>query len=84
MDRQDRCEVGASELSDDIEDTSIIGCLTDQAAKIRRMKLPVFAWRSSDQAVQLLLSRIKEGSDAGEGRIVRYGLVLGPARCKVL
>jgi hypothetical protein len=25
-----------------------------------------------------------QGSDAGEGRIVRYGLVLGPARCKVL
>jgi transposase len=25
-----------------------------------------------------------KGSDAGEGRIVRYGLVLGPARCKVL
>lgn len=31
MDRQDRCEAGASELSDDIEDTSIIGCLTDQS-----------------------------------------------------
>jgi transposase len=31
-----------------------------------------------------VLSGIILGSDAGEGRIVRYGLVLGPARCKVL
>ena len=73
MDRQDRCEVGASELSDDIEDTSIIGCLTDQAAKIRRMKLPVFAWRSSDQAMQLLLSRIKHA--------LRFGICNGPRSC---
>jgi hypothetical protein len=59
MDCESGREPRASELSDDIEDTSIIGCLTDQAAKIRRMKLPVFAWRSSDQAVQLLFSRIQ-------------------------
>jgi hypothetical protein len=37
MDRQDRCELGTSKLSDDIEHPSIVGSLTDQPAEIRRM-----------------------------------------------
>ena len=58
MDCESGREPRASELPDDLEDTRVISGLPDQATKIRRMKLPVFAWRSSDQAVQLLFSRI--------------------------
>jgi hypothetical protein len=54
MDRQDCSELGTSELSDDIEDPSIIGGLTDQPAQIRCMELPVGAWCRPDQSVKLL------------------------------
>ena len=71
------CESGreplASELPDDLEDTRVISGLPNEAAKIRRMKLPVFAWRSSDQAMQLLLSRIKHA--------LRFGICNGPRSC---
>ena len=54
MHREDCCELGTSKLSDDIKDTSIIGSLTDQPAKIRCMKLPIGARCGPDLIVKLL------------------------------
>ena len=58
MDRQDCSELGTSELSDDIDDPSIIVSLTDQPAQIRCMELPVGAWCRSDLIVKLLRLRV--------------------------
>jgi hypothetical protein len=59
MHRKDCCELGIFELSDDIEDSSIVGSFTDQPTKIRRVKLPIPARRCIDWAVQFVFSRIK-------------------------
>lgn len=54
MNRQDRCELGTSELSDDIKNPSIVGSLTDQPAQIRCVKLPVGARCRPDMIMELL------------------------------
>jgi len=58
VDREDCSELRTSELSDDIDDPSIIGSLTDQPAQIRCMELPVGAWCRPDLIVKLLRLRV--------------------------
>lgn len=54
VDSEDCSEPWTAELSDDIQDTSIVGGLTDQPAQIRCMKLPVGAWCRADLIMKLL------------------------------
>ena len=54
MDREDCGKPWTAELSDDIQDTSIVGGLTNQPAQIRCMKLPVGAWCGADLIMELL------------------------------
>ena len=54
MHRKDCCELGAPELSDDIQDTILVGGMTNQSAKIRCMKLPVGARCRPDVIMELL------------------------------
>ena len=58
MHREDCSEPWTSELSDDIQDTGIVGGLTDQPAQIRCMKLPVGARCGPDLIMKLLRFRV--------------------------
>lgn len=54
VDREDCSKPWTAELSDDVQDTSIVGGLTNQPTKIRCMKLPVGTRRGADLVMKLL------------------------------
>ena len=54
MNREDCSEPCTAELSDDVQDPSIVGILTYQPAQIRCMKLPVGARCRPDVIMELL------------------------------
>ena len=65
MDSKDCSELGASELSDDVQDSSLIGGPPNQPAQFRCMKLSVGTRCSPDLIVKLLHLRLNGGLARG-------------------
>lgn len=73
MNGQRRGEPWTAELSNDIEDASLISRLPNETAQVCGVKLAVATWRSLDLIVQLLRS--------GIGRSLRRRRCLWSAHC---